>query len=136
MRKSRPISERKSSSLGARLLTAVAINLERSPVYSLGQDEFARIIVDALRRSVGAASDPVKAVARAANANIHTARNWWTGATTPQGLYLLRLMAAMPELQSEIRRLVGMEASLDPEFGRDLDAMIQTYLRLHRAGGK
>lgn len=48
----------------------------------------------------------------------------------PDALHFLRLMATIPELQGEVRRLAGMESDIDPEFARDLTHAFQTYQRL------
>lgn len=96
----------------------------------IGQGEFTDRICDAIRRSVSHDPSGVKAVARAANANVRTVENWFAKRSTPAGLHLVRLMATMPEVQSEVRRLASMESDLDPAFERDFNTLVTSYMRL------
>lgn len=97
--------------------------------FRIGQDEFTQRICDAIRRSVAGDASGVKTIARHANANVRTVENWLAKRSTPHALHLVRMMAAMPEVQAEVRRLASMEADLDPEFERDLLTLIGTYQR-------
>lgn len=97
---------------------------------SIGQYEFTDRICDALRQHVEGNASGVKSLARAANANVRTVENWLAKRSTPDGLHLVRLMATIPEVQAEVRRLAAMEADLDPNFERDMDALVRTYWRI------
>lgn len=97
--------------------------------FNIGQDEFTQRICDAIRRSVAGDASGVKTIAKHANANVRTVENWLAKRSTPHALHLVRMMAAMPEVQAEVRRLAAMEADLDPEFERDLLTLIGTYQR-------
>jgi DNA-binding transcriptional regulator YiaG len=97
---------------------------------NMGQYEFTEAICDAIRRAIELDPFGVKTIARAANANIRTVENWAAKRSTPDGLHLVRLMATVPEVQAEVRRLAAMDADLDPEFERDLARVLEGYQRL------
>lgn len=71
----------------------------------------------------------VKALARHANTNERTIENIIQKRSGANGFTLLKLMT-IPEIQTEVRRLVGMEADLDPELERDLSQLITRYQRM------
>lgn len=101
-----------------------------APVVAFGQHDLTEAVSGALQRAFAGRSSPVKEIARVANANVQTAKMWWQGRNCPDALYLLRLMAAVPELQAEVRRLTGMQADLDPEFDRAMQATMALYTRV------
>lgn len=77
-------------------------------------------------------------MARDAGVGEATCKNWISpGGNAPKALNLLRLIATCPEMQAEVRRLCGMEADLDPELERDMQAALATFqaLRARRAAG-
>lgn len=98
-------------------------------VLKLGQNELAQAVGRALRSAFGSESAPIKRIANAANSNERAAKNWYEGRNCPDALYLLRLIATVPELQAEVRRLTGMVGDLDPEFERDFLRLMSTYQR-------
>lgn len=107
------------------------------PVHTIGQNDLTGLVSLALHAAFGGRASPVKEIARAANANEKAAKDWWQGRTCPGALYFLRLIAAVPELQAEVRRLTGMHADLDPEFDRALQATLSLYTRVRdRKGGR
>ena len=91
-----------------------------APVLAIGQAEFEAVVSNALQAAFGHLRNPVKALAKVANKNERTAENWYTGKCAPNGLALLQLMAQVPELQAEVRRLTAMESDLDPRLERQL----------------
>jgi len=101
-----------------------------APVLAMDQGEFTETVSDALKRHFGDDRAAVKKLAAAANTNARTAENWLRGNNTPDALHFLRLMATIPALQAEVRRLAGMESDIDPEFARDLAAAFATFQRL------
>lgn len=102
-------------------------------VLSLNNNEFANRLGDVLRTTYGDTKAAAKTVARLAGAGPKTAANWIAGEHAPGSLHLLRLMAHVPELQAEVRRLTGMELSLDPVFARDMQRTIETFRRMEAA---
>jgi hypothetical protein len=108
---------------GERIVTALALGID--------QFEFTDCICDAIRQAVS--RDGVKHVARAANANLRTVENWANKRSTPDGLHLVRLMAMVPEVQAEVRRLAAMESDLHPELQRDMQQLFQTAARIMAA---
>lgn len=108
---------------GARTVTAAL-------AFNIGQDEFTAAICGALRRAFGEERSAVKRVAQVANSNIRAAENWWSGKNPPNGLHLTRLVAMVPEVQAEFRRLAAMESDLDPEIERHILELHQTASRI------
>ena len=104
-----------------------------APALAIGQDEFTTAIGDAIRRAAARHPFGFKFIQRAANANSRTVENWAAKLSAPSGLYLVRLMATVPEVQAEVRRLAAMEADFDPEMQRDLLQLMQTTSRLMQA---
>lgn len=100
------------------------------------QGEFTEMISGALKRAFGKERSAVKRIAQLADCNPRAAQNWLEGRNAPDGLHLLRLAAMVPEMQGEVRRLIGMEADLDPELARDLSRLIDTSVRLLQAKAK
>lgn len=123
MRKSRGPGRGSFTPRGAR-------NLEMSVAAALSTERVTSVIAEALKRTFGNSKASAKLVAKAANSNAKTAANWLAGNNAPGAVHLLRLMATVPELQAEVRRLTGMEANIDPEFERDLHALFRTYQRI------
>lgn len=99
-------------------------------ILEIGQGELTQTIAGALKRSFGQERAGVKRLAIIANTNTRTAENWLRGNNTPDALHLLRLIAQVPELQAEVRRLAGMESDLDPELERELSAVVTRFQRM------
>lgn len=99
------------------------------PIFAINQGEYTDRVRGALQTAFGRLGHPVKHLAKCADVNITTAKNWLDGRSTPQGLHLLRLFAMVPELQAEVRRLTGMMADGDPEFDRALNDLLALHLR-------
>lgn len=102
-------------------------------VMALNNNEFASKVGGVLRSAYGDTKAAAKTIARIAGAGPKTAANWIAGDHAPGSLHLLRLMAQVPELQAEVRRLTGMELSIDPEFARDMQRTIETFRRMEAA---
>lgn len=98
-------------------------------ILQMGQGEFTNTVGDALERRFGTDRFAVKQIAEIANTNIRTAENWLRRKNAPGGLHLMRLMAQVPELQAEMRRIAGMESDLDPELERELNSVMLRLLR-------
>lgn len=128
---SRNESDRKDRSSGGNN-RAAAMN---RTALQIDQGEFTERIRSALVIEFGAHKDAVKLVARAADAGTRAAKNWLRGDNAPDGLHLMRLAQAVPRVGSEVRRLMGMQSDLDPEFERDLHALFQSYARIRKDDG-
>ncbi len=100
-----------------------------APIDELGQGDLTTTIAERLRDHFGDDRHAVRKLAEAANTNERTAENWLLGKNAPGVLHFLKLMAAIPSLQAEVRRLCAMEADLDPELARDMQALITTFQR-------
>lgn len=98
--------------------------------FAIGQHEYTQLIGNALRKAFSHERHAIKRIAEIANSNERTAKNWWEYKATPGGLHLSRLVAGVPELQAEWRRLCAMESDLDPEFERELQGFIRSYHRI------
>ena len=105
-----------------------------APALVIDTGEYTEIVRDRLREHYGPAKSAIKLIARAANCNERTAENWFTGKNAPGGLHLLRLAAQVPGLQAEVRRLMAMDADLDPDFMRDFCAFRDLVSRAARKG--
>jgi hypothetical protein len=104
--------------------------MSTAPILALDQYEFTERVTGALRRAFGGQKHGVKRLAQAGGMHLGTAKNLLEGKNAPSGLNLLRLAVLIPELGSEIRRLLAMDATHDPEFMRDLSRLIQTAQRI------
>jgi hypothetical protein len=119
-------SDRKSRGGDSAMISAATA----APIHELQQRDFDNIVHRSIRAGLANERYPVRRLADAANVNEKTAKNWWEKRCSPQGLQLLKLMASIPELAAEVRRLCAMEADLDPEFERELHGLIRAYHRI------
>lgn len=94
---------------------------------NMGQDDLTLAFSNSLREAFGETNAAVKRIAAVANCNERAARNWLEGRNPPTLLYAMRLMAHVPQLQGEMRRLAAMESSLDPNFERAMSQAIQLF---------
>jgi hypothetical protein len=115
---------------GSRKLWAESERKMTALAFAIGQHEYTQLIGNALRKAFQHERHAVKRIAEIANCNEATARNWYELKVTPHGLHLSRLVAAVPELQAEWRRLCAMESDLDPEFERELHGLIRAYQKV------
>lgn len=95
--------------------------------FQITQAEYTARMTGALRLAFVNERMPVKKLADVAQSSIATAKNWWEQRNPPEGLYHLRLLAAVPEYQAEVRRLTNMQANMDPKFERDLVTLFRTW---------
>lgn len=100
------------------------------PIFQINQGQFTERVKTALVLHFSRERNAHKRLAERADVNLGTAKNWLEGRSVPQGLHLLRLMATVPELGAEMRRLTGMMSDMDPEFERELHRMFDTYQRI------
>lgn len=98
-----------------------------TPALAIDTGDYTALVQDCLREHFGESRSAVKLIAEAANCNLRTAENWYTGKNGPGGLHLLRLAAQVPSLQAEVRRLMAMEADLDPAFEQELHSLFRSY---------
>lgn len=109
---------------------AIRPNDSNGGIFSIDSRDLANLVSLSLHRHAAHHRYPHKVIARAARTNIRTAKNLYEGRNAPNGLTLLRLMATVPELQSEVRRLTGMLTDMDPAFERAFNDALTLYQRL------
>jgi hypothetical protein len=100
------------------------------PIDELDESGLAKRIANALAVDFGNLKAANKEVANTSGASIKSAENWTGGYNPPSLLYFLRLYAKSPALQAEVRRLTAMETDHDPDFQRDLSALINQLQRM------
>ncbi len=105
-----------------------------APVARISRAELSAKIAETLQRHYAPFASAPKRIARDAGASPDAAENWLAGRNPPGPLQLLRLMAAVPPLAAEIRRLTAAEADGDPDFARDLAAVQRLAARLADGG--
>lgn len=88
-----------------------------------------RIVADALNRHFANSKSAAKEIADKTGCGVRTAEHWLAGRHAPDVFYFLQLLKEVPGLQAEVRRIIGMEANLDPEFQQAVHALIQVYHR-------
>jgi hypothetical protein len=101
-----------------------------APVLTMDTNDTTTVVVRAIRDHFDGKKDAAKLLARKANSNVRAARNWLDGANLPDVVHFLRLMAQVPELAAEVRRLTGLKSDLDPEFDAAIHATMQAYSRI------
>lgn len=111
---------------GPRMIAATA------PIVGMGRAELRAWVTGTLRSTFGAEKHAAKRLALVADATPKAAENWLAGKCMPQGLSMLRLIALVPEFQAEARRLMAMEAELDPRFERQLQETFRLFELLPR----
>lgn len=106
-------------------MPAVAV----APIYGIDQAQYRQAVTRRLRLVFSNERNAVKRVAEIAGATQHAAKNWLADRCSPGAFHLSRLRAAIPELDAEIRKLETMDADNDPAFARELQALVQRYVR-------
>lgn len=104
-------------------------NVSDPPIMRMGTNQLTLVWSQELKREFGEDKHAAKKIARLADTNVRTAENWLYGHNTPDLLHALRLMAKVPGLAGEMRRLMAMESDLDPEFERDFHKLVETFTR-------
>lgn len=104
-------------------MSAVAV----APIYGLDQRQYQRTVNRTLRLVVSNERNAAKRIADIAGTTLHAAKNWLSDRCTPGAFHLARLRAAFPELDSELRRLEGMDAENDPAFARELADLMRRH---------
>jgi hypothetical protein len=94
-------------------------------IFEIERQQLAERVAEALEEDFGNAKSSVKEIMRAANCNEASAKNWKQAKCCPDFLNGLRLMMRSPALQKQILTLIGMERDLDPNFQRDLAALLR-----------
>lgn len=90
----------------------------------------------AMREHVGDDRHAAKRLGNILECSPRTAENFLLGRTTPSGIHFLRAYAMIPEFTAEVRRLTGMQQSMDPMFERDLaNFMISASKYAEQRGG-
>ncbi len=74
-------------------------------------------------------ASPIKCIRRFTGVDRKTAEAWWHGKNPPQSDHLLTLARNIPELKSEVRRLLDMEQDHAEQFQREAIALLQRYAR-------
>lgn len=99
-------------------------------IYELNAHEGAEICSLVVREHYSQHASPIKQFARDVEINEHTARNIYEGRNAPNFLTALKMMAAIPAFAAEARRLIGMEANLDPAFNEALNRVMQEFQKM------
>ncbi len=97
--------------------------------FQISHQEYTQRLTGALRLAYVNERMPVKKIADTAGSSLATAKNWWEQRNPPEGLYLARLVNAVPELQAEYRRITAMETNNDPQLARAISELVQTWQR-------
>jgi hypothetical protein len=74
-------------------------------------------------------ASPIKCIRRFTGVDRKTAEAWWHGRNPPQTDHLLNLARNIPELKSEVRRLLELEQDQAEAFQREAIALLQRYAR-------
>ena len=98
--------------------------------FQLNHGEYTKRITGQLRVAFANDRYPVKRIADVADCSVATAKNWWEQRCAPEGLHLARLVAVVPEVAGEYRRITAMERDIDPELQRDMTQLLQTASRI------
>jgi hypothetical protein len=105
-----------------------------APILTMDTGDTTEALLGAIRDHFDGSHSPVKRLARIANCNTRSAENWWHGKNLPDVVHFLRLMAQIPELAAEVRRLTGLREDADPEFEQALHKAMAIFMR--RRGGE
>ncbi len=84
-----------------------------------------RLVKDALQSTLRESSAPIKRIAKIADVDRKTAAAWYNGHSAPGLHHLLNLMAEIPELAGEIRRVTTAERALHEDLERDIAALVR-----------
>lgn len=98
--------------------------------FKITHGEYTKRITGQLRVAFANDRYPVKKIADVAECSVATAKNWWEQRCAPEGLHLARLVAVVPEVGGEYRRITNMETDLDPELERDVLQLQLTASRI------
>jgi hypothetical protein len=101
----------------------------RSPEVLNDERRLAEVVADALVVDFGHFRSTHKVIAKAAGASSKSAENWTAANTAPSLINFLRLLPHSPSLQSMVRKLMGMQADLDPDFQREFVRFMQMMSR-------
>lgn len=101
----------------------------RAKIFEVNQAGYTDIVRGTLRLAFVNQSKPIEKIAALCDVSIGTAKNWWEGATTPNGLYLMRMCAVIPELAAEFRRLTVMETEHEPGAANLASELHQLLMR-------
>jgi len=103
---------------------------EIAELMALDTGDATMLVADALRADFGTSDHAVKRIARAANSNVRSAKNWLAGDNMPLGVHFLKLMAHSPTLRAEVRRLTAMEIEAHPDFQRYFNDAVRIFMSL------
>lgn len=106
--------------------SAGRINPEHLPIT---KHNALRLVSSGLQSALRNASAPVKRIARIADVDRKTAAAWYHGHSAPGIHHLLNLMAEIPGLAGEIRRVTEMERDAHEDLQREIAALIQRAMR-------
>jgi hypothetical protein len=74
-------------------------------------------------------ASPIKCIRRFTGVDRKTAEAWWHGKNPPQTDHLLNLARNIPQLKSEVARLLELEQDAAESFQREAIALLQRYAR-------
>ena len=91
---------------------------------------FTKLVRDALRQRFANSKAAAKEIVEITGGGVRTAEHWLAGRHCPDVANFFKLAQELPELQAEVRRILGMQTDMDPEFAQALNAFISTYQRI------
>lgn len=74
-------------------------------------------------------ASPIKCLQRFTGVSRKAAEAWWHGKNPPQSDHLFTLARKIPELKSEVARLLELEQDQNESFQREAIALLQRYAR-------
>lgn len=96
------------------------VETTRPLAFGITQVEWTDTSSKAMQDHVGNDRHAASRLSRILECSPRMAEGYLQGRTAPSGIHFLRAYAMIPEFTAEVRRLTGMEQSLDPAFERDL----------------
>lgn len=95
----------------------------------LGNNRFAQIVSDALRRQFEGSRSSVKMVVRLTNANERAVKNWFLAKNAPRGAHLIALMRHSDEILETVLILAGREELLTAKKLADALQQLENLLK-------
>jgi hypothetical protein len=121
-------NERKSKGLG--MTTALKGRTTPEPRYQpITKDHTAEAISGALKSWGRDKSAPIARVQQIAAVDRKTAEAWWHGKNPPPFHQIVNLAKRIPELRSEVRRLLCLEQNGEEEFAREASELLRRFAR-------
>lgn len=98
-----------------------------APILAMTQADLNSCFHEAVVLEFGSKRAPTRQLADAAGSNIRAAKNWYEGNNTPDLLHALKLAVTVPAWRAELRRILAMDAALDPDVERALSDLVRRF---------